>query len=290
MLNKLLSLVRRRKRLLVVAPLLLFLGIGPYLWSRAMSLFRRVQTIETAQIDAPKPASDGGLNSTLRIVAYNIAHGRGATDSNLTERGSEKSARISRIAQFLTEIKADVVVLNEVDFDSTWSGGQNQAEAIAREAGFRYRVEQRNMDFRLIYGSWKSGNAILSKYPISDTELVEYPAFKSWEPWICSAKCGCVCTIRFDGRAIRVVAVHTEVRSESVRVGSVREIARLARASDIPLIAAGDFNSTPAGFPNHRTTPGRRIPGRRSLGSRSNGYVIRRCRLFREDCFSPKRR
>jgi hypothetical protein len=50
-----------------------------------------------------------------------------------------------------------------------------------------------------------------------------------------------------------VLAVHLEHRSEAVRVESARMIVALAKAKPIPLIAAGDFNSTPADFPaGHR--------------------------------------
>jgi len=154
----------------------------------------------------------------LSIVSFNIAHGRGTASSNWAEGGQPKQERIAAIAQKLKTIDADIVVLNEVDFNSTWSGGHNQAEAIAIAAGYRYRLEQRNLDFGFIYGSWQFGNTILSHYPIVDAQQIDFPPEKAWEDWLVGCKRGALATVRLTpDKTIRVGAVHLEHRSETVR-------------------------------------------------------------------------
>jgi len=221
----------RRKKILAAFLLVLAVLIGPYLFSRMLSPWRRVRVFSD-NVEAV-----GHEGATLRVVCYNIAHGRGATDDNWEEFGEEKAAQVTEIGKFLKETDADIVVLNEVDFCAVWSGHRNQAEAIARESGFPYRAEQRNLDFRLIYGSCKFGNAVLSRYPIVDAEVVNYPAQSSWEDWLAGSKRGVVCTIRLSpGRQIRVVAVHLEHRDETTRVASANMILDAVRSSEIPLI------------------------------------------------------
>jgi endonuclease/exonuclease/phosphatase family metal-dependent hydrolase len=189
--------------------------------------------------------------SSLRVLTYNIAHGRGPTDDNWKGTAAERRDRIQAIAKLLTDSKADLIVLNEVDFDSTWSGHQNQAEAIAQAAGFPNWVEHRNLDFRSIYGSLKSGNAILSRYPIVDSKLVRYPTLRTAERILAGHKQGIVCTLQIsESQQLRVIAVHLEHRSEDIRVQSALKIIETVEESEIPLIAIGDFNSTPSSLPD----------------------------------------
>lgn len=92
--------------------------------------------------------------STLRIGAYNIAHGRGTADGNWSGGDeNERRGRLNAIAELITAADLDVVVLNEVDFAATWSYHVNQAAWIAEATEFPYWVEQRNLDFRFAYGS-----------------------------------------------------------------------------------------------------------------------------------------
>lgn len=246
-------MARRRKKLFVAVAALAVVVLGPYLVSRARSSGRRVRL-------RSNPAALAAENaSTIRVVTFNIAHGRGATDDNWEQPGREKPQRIEQIARLIADAQADVVVLNEIDFSASWSGHQNQAEAIARSAGFPYWVEQRNLDFRFLYGSWKFGNAVLSKYPIVDVQLVEFPPHRAWESWLAGHKRGVVCTLELaPTRRVRLLAVHLESRGEPTRAASADTIVELAAATDIPLIVAGDFNSAPTGFPQAvRTATGR---------------------------------
>ena len=206
-----------------------------------------------------KVFADGAANerlvdspsTTLRIAAYNIAHGRGTGNDNWNGGDkAEREQRLRDIARFLRDANLDVVVLNEVDFDSSWSHRVNQAEFLAREAGFPFHVEQRNIDAAIPLVSWRFGNAILSRYPISSTRLIDFPAYSRWETVVAGKKKGVVCTIDLlEGRQVRVLAVHLSHRSETVRVASARIIDRERQRAGPPLIAAGDFNSTLLTFP-----------------------------------------
>ena len=145
-------------------------------------------------------------------------------------------------------------MLNEVDFGAPWSGHLNQAELVAREAGLPHLLEQRNFEvcLPLYRASW--GNAVLSRFPVTGALPVALPTYSTWENVLAGKKRGAVCTIELaEGRTIRLMPIHLEYRSESVCVESARLIEEVRRQSDLPLVCAGDFNSTPVDFPHART-------------------------------------
>jgi endonuclease/exonuclease/phosphatase family metal-dependent hydrolase len=227
------------------------LAIGPYIVSRVRSAGRQIRV----RSGMAKSEVSANPVTHIRVLSFNIAHGRGATDDNWEGAIAEKRKRIDDIAQLIAKADADVVVLNEVDFSSTWSGHQNQAEAIALAAGFPYWVEQRNLDFRFVYGSWKFGNAVLSRFPIVDAEAMEFPALRSSERVLAGCKQGVVCTLQLSqSQQIGILAVHLEHRSEDTRVLSAKLIIKAVEASKMPLVVLGDFNSTPSSFPHSQSS------------------------------------
>ncbi|MCG8653568.1 MAG: endonuclease/exonuclease/phosphatase family protein, partial [Pirellulales bacterium] len=112
---------------------LLLLGIVavlviPFGVSRARSSDRRLRLIQLDNVGQLPPR-----RRALRIACYNIAHGRGLAASN--GAGGTKQQRLERldaIADQLRQMDADVVVLNEVDFDCSWSQHVDQAAYLAR--------------------------------------------------------------------------------------------------------------------------------------------------------------
>lgn len=243
----------RRYLLLSVAGLL-FIGLGPYLYSR-LAASSRICRIYSDSDTTPR-ASNFDPDS-LSVVIFNIAHGRGPVDSNLEEGGQQKRERIQRIAEFLQQTDADIIILNEVDFSSTWSGHQNQAQAIAAAAGYPFRGEQRNLDFRFIYGSWKFGNAILSRFPISSSTVIDYPPVRWWEPYLVGKKRGAMFSVKLpNDQTINVVPVHLEHRSEEARFESANNIIEAVSQNKAPTVVGGDFNSTPTGMSGTRSVEG----------------------------------
>jgi len=89
----------------------------------------------------------------IRIATYNICKGKGnEANTRPMEQAAEMFARLDAIAGLLVSEKADIVVLNELDFDSLPTGRINQAEYIAKKAGFPFLVEQRDVEARTLGG------------------------------------------------------------------------------------------------------------------------------------------
>ena len=235
---------RKRRFAIWILFLVLVLIFGPYLFFRATSFSRKIQTIELS-VD-----STAEFNGKIRVAVWNIAHGRGQTFSNLEEGGAEKRQRVIEIANEIKTFDADLVVLNEVDFCATWSGGYDQASLIAEKAGYRYVVKQSNLDFGLIYGRWHFGNILLSKFPIENAEVVSFATVNGWEDWIVGAKRGLGCTVKLsDSVKLSVVGLHLESRGESVRVKEVCDVADFVSRCVHPVLLMGDLNTTPKNAP-----------------------------------------
>jgi len=164
-------------------------------------------------------------------------------------------ARLDEIAELLRSVDAEVVVLNEVDFDSSWSHSVDQARYLADKAGYPYWVEQRNLDFRVLIWKWRFGNAVLSKYPIASARLADFPGYSPWQTVLAGKQSGVVCDIQAGDWVVRVIAAHLCYRSERVRVQSAAMLVDMARESALPTIVVGDLNSTPPGFPKTYTDP-----------------------------------
>lgn len=203
--------------------------------------------VSTSVRDTPSEAT-----APLRVVCYNIAHGRGLAQDNWSGgTPDERIQRLTEITELLKSLDADVVVLNEVDFDASWSNRVNQAEFLAEASGYRYVAEQRNLDFRMFWRTWKFGNAVLSRHPITYSEVIDFPGYSNAETLLAGKKRGLACTVDVDGRAVRILAVHLSHRSEALRS---RSADLLIAPTDLPTILAGDLNSTPTGFPRSKTS------------------------------------
>lgn len=242
--------------------LVLAIPFGWYVVERLRSSGRAIRLREN---ENSKPADFEQRDFGLIVGTFNIAHGRGLAESNWHGDAKERETRLGQIARLFAKDKLlgvdlrkdpgagqdlDLVILNEVDFDATWSGHVNQAEFLAKRAGFPYWIEQRNLDVDFPFFRLQCGNAILSKYPLSDPQLIDLPAYSSLEPMFAGKKQAVICTMQLDGsRKIRVLAVHLEHRSEDVRVAAAKVIDEIRRQSDLPLLVAGDFNSSPVTFP-----------------------------------------
>lgn len=237
---------RRLRRALVAVCLLVVFVLGWFAINRFVSGWTAVRIYRLD--DVTTPADDGELT----VLSYNIAHGRGTNASNWSQTTrSTRPQRLQDIAAFLRDTDADIVVLNEVDLDCFWGGHINQARLLAQLAGYPYIMDQRNVDMAVPFVRVRFGNAILSRFPISDAERIEYPSPSRREAWFVGHKQGASCIVTLPtGERLRVVAVHLDHRYESTRVESTQRIEALRQRSDESMLLVGDFNSTPLGFPH----------------------------------------
>ena len=153
---------------------------------------------------------------------------------------------LARIASLVDSVRADVVLLQEVDRNTERSGRVDQPAALARLTGFNAAFGK-----SLDYQGGEYGIAVLSRWPISsDTTYrlpVEPPQERSggsYEP-----RAAVRVIIAAPGGPLAVVNTHLDPlgddRWRRQEIRTVLAIVASLRSRGIPTLAGGDFNSTP---------------------------------------------
>ncbi len=247
----------KKKSWLLLLPVLLGIIAGWYLAVRIVSPWHVIKQIKLEEVQEAVFPVERPID-TLRVGCYNVAHGRGGQTGAANWDGgnySQKQDRLKQIAGLLKDANLNIVVLNEADFSSFWSGHTDQAQIIAKEAGYRYIVEQRNIDAAIPFMRLQFGNAILSKYPITDAVFLDYPhPSRLQEMLVGGFKDGVIATVTLpDGKSLQIAAVHLSLEGEAYRQASVQMILHEKMNTGLPMIVMGDFNSTAKGWPGYQT-------------------------------------
>jgi endonuclease/exonuclease/phosphatase family metal-dependent hydrolase len=168
---------------------------------------------------AGQPATD------IRVVSYNIKHGRGNDDV----------VNLERTAAVLQRLRPDIVGLQEVDDRATRSGNVAEAERLGQMLGLHHAFGK-FMDFQ--GGAY--GMAILTRYPIVSSRSVELP--EGNEPRIALAV-----EVRLpDQQPLTIVNVHFDwVRDDGFRFRQASTLTEYLDALKTPYVLLGDFNDVP---------------------------------------------
>jgi endonuclease/exonuclease/phosphatase family metal-dependent hydrolase len=180
---------------------------------------------------------------SLHIVDWNI------------NRGLE----LQGIIDFLASINADILLLQEADFNARRTHRLNIAEEIARKLEMNY-VFGREFE-ELVQGSKGSpayhGQATLSKWPIVNSRLIRFSRQSHfWQPhWFLpriepfqerlGGRIALVAEINVGGSKIISYNLHLESRgNDELRVSQLEEVLADTTCCDAecPVIVAGDLN------------------------------------------------
>jgi len=176
----------------------------------------------------------------LRLVTFNIAHGRGLTPI----QGLTSQRKLRLIAALIGRLAPDVIAMQEIDECSRWSGNFDHLDYLRVHAGFPYAAfginTRRAGLLNLCYG-----NAVLSRHPLVETETVVFGQRQVGEKGFLYAE------IKVGEHSVPFVNLHLHFRSRAQRmsqldrlVGWLREKGRARpRAWLIPPIICGDFNN-----------------------------------------------
>jgi endonuclease/exonuclease/phosphatase family metal-dependent hydrolase len=184
----------------------------------------------------------------LRLVTFNIAHGRGLAPIQGLTSSRKLRLNLRRISDLLGKLGADLVALQEIDECSVWAGSFDHLDYLRAHAGFPHAAfginNRRPGLMNLSYG-----NAILSRFPIAETETIVFGKRRLGEKGFLFAE------IDVGGRVIPIVNLHLHFGSRQKRLVQLdllvtwlrgKERERGARWS-IPPIVCGDFNTPETG-------------------------------------------
>lgn len=161
----------------------------------------------------------------LRIMTYNIRSG--INDLSLVKSVIEAE-------------NPDLVALQEVDKNTTRSGGTNQAEWLAQELGMEYRFGKTENYFGGEYGI-----ALLSRFPINQTFIHDLPFAEGEELRLALEAWVDVPDIYGRTNTLSFVSTHLDHLSNITRVDQVEAIVDALAPRNHPVIVAGDLNATP---------------------------------------------
>ena len=164
----------------------------------------------------------------VRVLTYNIHHGEG-TDGNID---------LVRIASVIKRLKPDVVALQEVDKKTTRSNGVDQAAELAKLTEMHVAFGKA-MDF----AGGEYGEAILSRYALSEVQVHHLPFMQGCEP-----RCAVAARVRLgtDRPEFVFASTHLEHAKAPVRLCQAQKLnPALAATNARPTILAGDFNDVP---------------------------------------------
>lgn len=164
---------------------------------------------------------------TLRVMTYNIHHGEGL----------DQKLDLARIAKLITDQRADIVGLQEVDRGCERTQKRDLPAELAQLTGLKVHFEK-----NIPYQGGEYGNAVLTRFPIKHAKNTH---FKMLRPGEQRGVLQLVLDVR--GRDVLFLNTHIDYRpDDSERVLNVDELKGIvAAAGTMPVIMVGDFNATP---------------------------------------------
>lgn len=249
--------MRWLKRLLPLLLTLLLLVAGFFFWASGRTL-PDGGAVQTLRYEAPEPPP----RDTLTVMTYNIGYLSGMTNNLPVERPKQLFDRnVELAAALLFQADADVIGLQEIDFDARRSYGVNQLDSLARRLDYGYAAAAVNWDKRYLpfpyaadpaihFGRVVSGQAVLSRYPITQHMRVELA--RTSRSFLTDAfyldRLAQIVQIDV-GQPLTVVNVHLEAFEEAAREQQADQVRRLMQPylrNGGPLLLIGDFNAPPA--------------------------------------------
>jgi len=168
------------------------------------------------------------VDRTLRVMSYNIHHANPPSEIDKID--------VQAIVKVIKAKNPDLVALQEVDFSTDRSGEGNQAELIAKALDMEYYFAK-----AIDYDNGEYGNAILSKFPIRNGEVLALPNHPEDNTENRVVAIGLI-DISED-QNILFGSTHLDYKEDSKsRILQVNELIEIARDENRPLILGGDFN------------------------------------------------
>lgn len=162
----------------------------------------------------------------LRVLTYNIHHGE----------GMDGKFDYERLAGIINDLKPDAVALQEVDCKTQRASGVDQAARLAELTGMKSAYGR-----AMYYSGGEYGEAILSRFPISEPKAHPLPFTTGREP-----RAVLVAKIAPDNGLPEFIFAGTHLchQSEELRTDQAKQInEKLPETGETPVILAGDLNS-----------------------------------------------
>jgi len=239
--------------------------------SAAILLLLAALCITVIVASGPSTSSDSGIiergvpasfrGGTLTVMTWNIGYASGMENNKGNVLSSaDITANLDTIAASMSKNNADIVALQEIDFNSRRSHGINQLRYLQEKLDFpfaayilnwnkRYVPFPIGLDFRKHFGRMQSGQAVLSRVPITrnSAEFLAKPFNKPfWYNMFYISRAVQRVKVLVAGRELDLYNVHLEAFHTDTRMHQAMQLLDLMKARGFTAgFVMGDFNSLP---------------------------------------------
>lgn len=233
---------------------ILFLLVGLYLWASSPK-YSASEYTKIEQFNFPSKVNN---DSVFSIITYNIGYLSGMTNNLAIAKSKQLfDTNLNQVLKHFQKENADILALQEIDFNSTRSFEINQQNKIA-EIGYNYSAQAINWDKNYVpfpefpismhFGKILSGQSVLSKYPILFQERIPLQR-NSKNAFYYDAfyldRLAQIVKINIDNHTLVIINVHLEAYDAETRIEQTKKVIELYHkfSGIFPTILLGDFNS-----------------------------------------------
>ena len=245
-------------RRIILVFLIILIGLAVFFFKASAPL---LIDLEEVHLSKPGKLKNAQRGDTLSVMTYNLGYLSGMINNSPSQRKEENFDQNElRFSQLIKQWNPDILGLQEVDIDADRSFNKDQSAGLMEDLEYRQRYFSVNWNKRYVpfpywpfsahFGKIISGQAIISKFNLSNTEAVTLvmPENKSFlykafylERLIQSSDA----IIGED--TIRILNVHLEAFEKETRLEHARVVRQMFEAisEQMPVLLIGDFNSQP---------------------------------------------
>ena len=235
---------------------LLLLTAVSIFWAQHPALKNNSTRLNSIRQLRPTPLSPQHPQS-LRVISYKLGYADGDKTNwgEMLDRSSVEG-HLNTAIEALRSQNADLILLQEVDLFSKRSSDIDQVAYLQNALRFPYAAVAVTWNKNYIawpywppsrhFGRIVSGQAVLSRFPIRQQNLIFFPkpdkqAF--WYRWFYLDRVVQSLQIQWGAQDIKVYNVHLEAFDETARSAQLQALAKHIAADSSPLkIVGGDFN------------------------------------------------
>lgn len=198
---------------------------------------------------------------TISVLTFNMAYGYGIGSDGVGYEPKPNDLiyeRLKNIALLINDSNADLVLLQEVDFDANRSGNKNQVDFLMNLLDLKYAASAISWDARYVpfpylplsshFGKVKSGGAILSRFPIINqkTEFLPKPISNPWYyNWFYLHRYIQKATIDLGFTTFSIFNMHLEAFDVINKKKQAHQLKKMVASTSDLWLFGGDLNSLP---------------------------------------------
>lgn len=200
-------------------------------------------------------------SDTLTILTFNLAYAFGLGSDGLNYTPKTKDVileRLKSVASLINDTHADIVLLQEVDFDANRSGNTNQSEFISKATGLTFVADVISWNARYVpfpywpisyhFGKVKSGGAVISRFPVlkQEVQFLPKPDSNPWYyNWFYLSRYLQSVTLSLNNHPFTLLNMHLEAYDKTNKQQQATQLKNWVESVKNVSLLGGDMNSLP---------------------------------------------